>query len=690
MDNFKNSFSLEKFEKLTDITLKTEDGSIFKSHKILLAQASKYFEILFCGNFQQTDQTLVPIFKGDVLHQILRYIIQNADVLTEENVSDILLASDYLAIDDLIIRCKIFLFNKGCTVDNCIKVYNTAWWLEMKDIKVKCKRFIEINTADVFANSKTDIINLSLVAFKEILECDHLNIPNESLVWNIMIAWIKGNIFNRIAYFPELLRYIRLQEMDETANNIELLPIIENSHFCFGLNQSKFELSCAIKQAKTLPLSITGLRSRVPSKIYFICRQAEDEDAELCITYDERFDYCYYLDRLPKQFCIECCDICVAGRFVYFSFYNYPTEIKAFDLLLEIWVPVSKAHERLTSYSVVSVDDNIYALGGRTFTEEEEAEDEEVYMSESDDNDESTEDMDVDFDEMSAEKSEDMNEDLNEAESIVEATFSEEEETEDEEISSSEADDDENLTDEEENMDVDWDETSFDEIEDTDEDLYEEERIVGVVQRYNSETDSWYLVSPMTSVNIMNVVVLNNKIFVIGLTKDFENQVCQVYDTSEDTWTVIPNPAFYRSNYCASAVFCGKLYLIGGQDKNYNVINKVEVYNAIENLWRTIADLPSIYYNPKATVVNEKLIVFDIGKIDYWTEYLLEENVNSVFLDSEQNAWREATFINRDLLMEMRFCQFITIDNANLLNELTRKHKRMRSVWAKSNLSDLA
>nr|XP_042903093.1 uncharacterized protein LOC122270310 [Parasteatoda tepidariorum] len=935
-----NSFSNSSFQKLADITLKTKDGCTFKAHKILLAQISKYFEKLFCGEFKPcTDEIFVPMVKGETLNELLCYIYQEKDILTTESVADVLLASDYLIMDDLFADCKTFILNDGLTVDNCIQVYNSAWKTQLKDIKANCKRYIKIHSEEAFSSPKTNISGLSLAAFKEILECDNLNISDESCVWNTMISWIKGNKPDGMNHFPELLKYIRLQEIDESlAEGLELPPTAEDNPFCFDStlhseNQAK-ALSLIIKQAKKLPQTVTGLRGpRISNNIYFICKHFRGRRVELYITYDNNFDYLYSMGNYPMFREVGFMDICIGGPFAYFSFYNEPTLIKMFDLVNKTWTTISSVPQNRSLYSIVSVNDDVYALGGMSFMDnvdeiefnfinpfggflfldfnlnennddnrnvprlifhrafhrpdmenpvdeedefgdfpfrdigiflfgnnnvdnedeiedfplailpgDENAEEEEQGIDElqvnednviyeisdfNPDDDEflvihSEEETDVDenifsdneyeiengqainrnehFDETSNEQTdnrdENSNETINNYEEELNANSAEVQdqradnsdnnefeettnnetrntpvvineteidgdnrdevfdeasdisvensaemrdqiadnwddnyfevetdneannlpadivETENEETDNRIEDLIENFEDERRgvetrpdeiqheepvdnhsnldevieneanNLDVNMNETETEESDETEEDINETSvNRFTIVQRYNRETDSWQLVKPMHPMHVSKVVALNNNIYAIGESMNLDAMVCQVYHPNNDTWHLIPNPEFYRSD-CAVVTFHGKLYLIGGHGRQFDELRKVEEYNPSKNLWRPLPDLPFLYVEPESIVIKNSLIVFD-------QSILRNESQKPVFWNNEDQSWCIAEFMNHELVGQMKHCQIIPIENRSVLEELTKKHKRERSVWGKSNLSNL-
>ena len=96
---------------LSDFTIKSGiDGIEHKSHKIILASQSKYFRGFFRNN--PTESSVSLDFENSIIEACLEGIYTGTTPLTFDNVQDILIASDYLGIEDLVKQAeKFIIFN---------------------------------------------------------------------------------------------------------------------------------------------------------------------------------------------------------------------------------------------------------------------------------------------------------------------------------------------------------------------------------------------------------------------------------------------------------------------------------------------------------------------------------------------------------------------------------------------------
>lgn len=119
--NFCND-NQSKLLELSDGKLRTEDGRSFDIHKYVLAKRTEYFYAMFCGIGKKKSDVLIPGIKGEVLSNILCYIYTGNIHVTEENICDLIVASDYLLLNDLLSRLKEFLTRRLSAI-NCISIF---------------------------------------------------------------------------------------------------------------------------------------------------------------------------------------------------------------------------------------------------------------------------------------------------------------------------------------------------------------------------------------------------------------------------------------------------------------------------------------------------------------------------------------------------------------------------------------
>ena len=115
--------SLWKEGQLCDLTLVSSDSQTFEAHRIILAAASGYFRALFVGAGRHLRESFdrdrsaneqiirLPAVSGDSLRSVLEIIYNKQISISDENVEDLLAASNYLDIPVIREAC--------CQVHHC-------------------------------------------------------------------------------------------------------------------------------------------------------------------------------------------------------------------------------------------------------------------------------------------------------------------------------------------------------------------------------------------------------------------------------------------------------------------------------------------------------------------------------------------------------------------------------------------
>ncbi len=137
---------------------------------------------------------------------------------------------------------------------------------------------------------------------------------------------------------------------------------------------------------------------------------------------------------------------------------------------------------------------------------------------------------------------------------------------------------------------------------------------------YNPVNDTWdeltSMPTPRQHIN-HSAVTVDGKIYVIGGVEkrsvDGELKFTisdknEIYDPETDTWTEgTPLPTARQAT--AVTAIDGKIYVIGGSDKDWNYGGIVEVYDIKNNSWETKTELPDSCFPSGIAVVNNKIYV---------------------------------------------------------------------------------
>lgn len=105
--------------KLCDVTIKVED-ELFQAHKIILASASKYFDVLFTSEIASKIEKEIEIsgITASAFATCLQYIYSDNFGKEQQKFSDLLNAVNLLQLDHLKTLCeqqlKLNLDEKNC------------------------------------------------------------------------------------------------------------------------------------------------------------------------------------------------------------------------------------------------------------------------------------------------------------------------------------------------------------------------------------------------------------------------------------------------------------------------------------------------------------------------------------------------------------------------------------------------
>ena len=133
---------------------------------------------------------------------------------------------------------------------------------------------------------------------------------------------------------------------------------------------------------------------------------------------------------------------------------------------------------------------------------------------------------------------------------------------------------------------------------------------------YDPATDTWEKISVPgypTERGYLAVGVVGGELYAVGGYLDRKNggdreslDLVQMYDPARNTWVGVASMTTARYRLVAGVVD-GKLYALGGEDDDGNLLSTVEVYDPAGNTWATGAPMPTARSGLAAGVVDGKL-----------------------------------------------------------------------------------
>ena len=162
-----------------DVTL-IVDGDEFPVHKCVLASCSDYFNKMFTVEMKEKYDEKIEIkgIKADAFRLMLDWIYTGETLLTKDCFFDLYRGSSLMQISEL------------------SDVLQT-WLEEYFEDEVLMKNLLEFTYDEV----------------SQLISSDKLNASNEKSVYDFIVSWTSHNIDARRAYFPNLFKLVRLQQI---------------------------------------------------------------------------------------------------------------------------------------------------------------------------------------------------------------------------------------------------------------------------------------------------------------------------------------------------------------------------------------------------------------------------------------------------------------------------------------------
>ncbi|GFX59769.1 kelch-like protein 3 [Trichonephila clavipes] len=357
----------ERLQKLSDTVLHTENGDVFRVHRMLLAYRNSFFLSLFCRN-KNEDNFFIPNVSSETLDTVLTYLYTGNVSLTEENIKDLLVASKKLSVKNLFKMCRTIAVKKR-SIQNCLSLFTAAW--DIKDVYLlkECYRFIQIHFEEVFWNSRENLGDLPFEAFTQLLRDKNLNVTSERVIWEAIVKWSEVNAPQRLRLVPQLLGNMYIEAIDENlATEILTDSIFKNNPFCPEFKnrtstESNYSILKKCAQQNRLPIS-HSCKIRLPSSLNFIGYYSMTKDVSLIklyLTYDEQLDIWRQvgdIDFWP--------DSLIQIREFIYMFNSLENRCLAFDSLNNSLIELSPSPFPRFHYHAVAMEDFIYVFGGAT------------------------------------------------------------------------------------------------------------------------------------------------------------------------------------------------------------------------------------------------------------------------------------------------------------------------------------
>ena len=242
---------------LTDVCIKAGRKNL-PVHRLVLSSYSGYFRTMFLTEMEERYAHTVTIKGVDEtsLEALIEFIYTGKISINQEDVFDLLAASDYLQIDEAKQFCFDFLFDL-ISVETCFKVLNMADLYQNNNLLNETHIFIAKNFRKV--SSQSDFKRQSKQNLIGLISRLNTNRVGERLVYDAIIGWVKYHE-SREDDFPEVFQCLDLSRFSASflAKTVSNDLLVVENHTCSNLVM------------KTLAMKLQERASNNPTKILSI------------------------------------------------------------------------------------------------------------------------------------------------------------------------------------------------------------------------------------------------------------------------------------------------------------------------------------------------------------------------------------------------------------------------------------
>src|SRR6218665_1246586 len=279
-----NNYRLEKKE--VDVKIKVGE-TVFDAHRIVLREASTFFESLLSENWPKKDLYEIgeEYVSSELMETLLTYIYTSEVNLTTQNARSICMAAHYLNLSDLMSEGLPFLEKTVCS-DNALDLFIFASKYEYENLKQICLDSIASNYDCIFQDSKlltfSDQILKSFIG--DLQDYNRSSGMMESQ-FNLLVRWTEHDSETRETLFPSLFEVILLDHISQSflhdhvakqnyvrSSNSCLKMLMDSLQRCFINPQKEVVFNTQCKDSRNFHLlSIGGFHEN--NLFSFVCSE---------------------------------------------------------------------------------------------------------------------------------------------------------------------------------------------------------------------------------------------------------------------------------------------------------------------------------------------------------------------------------------------------------------------------------
>ncbi|KAG8544922.1 hypothetical protein GDO81_021625 [Engystomops pustulosus] len=348
----------------TDITLRV-DGRSFFCHKVILSSKSSYFKAMFTNGLRESSDKVVDLhdISALVMGLVLDFMYDGMISIQEDNVEDILQASDLLHICSLRDECVRFLDGQ-LDPSNCVGIMKFADMFSICSLSEKSKKLLMEGFEEVSCHEEFQ--KLSKEELIEYLSNDELVVSKEEVVYEAVMRWVKDKEDHGREALKDLLQHVRFPLLDPIyfLEKVEMDKTIQEHPECFPLlHEARIYhiLGDSVNSSRARPrrfmdtseliIVIGGRNSKEKLKLSYIDSYEVRSGQSAALTMFPGY---------PKTGMAAC----TLKNNIYVSGGDRSRDVWMLNVQINNWVKMASMYTKRWWHGMVTSKGQIYAVGG--------------------------------------------------------------------------------------------------------------------------------------------------------------------------------------------------------------------------------------------------------------------------------------------------------------------------------------
>ena len=211
----------------------------FPCHRIILASASPYFQVLLTHSFKENNLDSIELhdIEPEIFSALLNYIYSGQIDLDENNVHELLLAGDMFELKEIVEFCCHYL-SISLDEKNVLETWKIANELKCSSLENDAEHYMLIHFRGLIKLDSIKLFPQDLL--RKIISHDNLIVDSEQQVLEAILIWYINNPTQSAEQLFDYIRYDYISKehqtmiINQTASVCSKCELEENVNFFFS------------------------------------------------------------------------------------------------------------------------------------------------------------------------------------------------------------------------------------------------------------------------------------------------------------------------------------------------------------------------------------------------------------------------------------------------------------------------